>query len=81
MIFDCDGVLVDSERLAVRVEAAALAELGWTLTEGEVVERFLGRSYEFMLREIEAQLGRALSDEWQDGLHGRYRAPSAIRSP
>jgi phosphoglycolate phosphatase-like HAD superfamily hydrolase len=32
VIFDCDGVLVDSERLAVREEAAALAELGWPLS-------------------------------------------------
>jgi beta-phosphoglucomutase-like phosphatase (HAD superfamily) len=29
VILDCDGVLVDSERLAVRVEAVVLAELGW----------------------------------------------------
>jgi beta-phosphoglucomutase-like phosphatase (HAD superfamily) len=39
VIFDCDGVLVDSERLAVRVEAAVLAELGWPLPEDEVIER------------------------------------------
>ena len=39
VIFDCDGVLVDSERLAVRVDVAVLAELGWSLTEAEVIER------------------------------------------
>ena len=38
VIFDCDGVLVDSERLAVRVEAAVLAELRWPLSQTEVIE-------------------------------------------
>jgi hypothetical protein len=42
VIFDCDGVLVDSERLAVRIDVEVLGRLGWPLTEEEVVERFLG---------------------------------------
>jgi beta-phosphoglucomutase-like phosphatase (HAD superfamily) len=48
VIFDSEGVLVDSERLAVRVDAAVLARLGWPLSEAEIVERFLGRAHEFM---------------------------------
>ena len=40
--FDCDGVLVDTERLAVRVDVQVLAQLGWVITEAEVVERFVG---------------------------------------
>jgi beta-phosphoglucomutase-like phosphatase (HAD superfamily) len=48
VIFDCDGVLVDSERIGVRVEAEYLAELGWPLSEAEIVERFMGRTSEFM---------------------------------
>jgi beta-phosphoglucomutase-like phosphatase (HAD superfamily) len=32
VIFDCDGVLVDSERIAIRVDIEVLAELGWSLT-------------------------------------------------
>ncbi|MEV6814925.1 HAD family hydrolase, partial [Micromonospora sp. NPDC051296] len=44
VIFDCDGVLVDSERIAVRLNIALGAELGWPLTEAEVIERFIGRS-------------------------------------
>ena len=35
VIFDCDGVLVDSEHLAVRVESRYLTELGWPLSEAE----------------------------------------------
>jgi len=38
VIFDCDGVLVDTERLAVRVDVQVLAQLGWVITEAEVVE-------------------------------------------
>ena len=62
VIFDNDGVLVDSERIAVRVEAQLLAELGWPLSEAEVVERFMGRTAEYMDEAIEAQLGSRLPD-------------------
>ena len=37
VIFDCDGVLVDSERLNIRTEAAIVTSLGWPLTEDDVV--------------------------------------------
>ena len=63
VIFDCDGVLVDSERLTVRIESRLLGELGWPLTEAEVVERFVGRSNRYMLSEIERELGRPVP-EW-----------------
>jgi HAD superfamily hydrolase (TIGR01509 family) len=65
VIFDCDGVLVDSERLAVRIESRLITELGWPLTEQDVLERFVGRSDAHMLSEIEAALGRAVP-EWTD---------------
>jgi len=57
VIFDCDGVLVDSERLAVRTEVEALAKLGWPLSEQEVIERFVGRSPTHMQAEIERHFG------------------------
>ncbi len=74
VIFDCDGVLVDSERLAVRVDVTVLARLGWPLSEAEVVERFVGRSEEFMTAEIEAHLGRALPVGWEAQFQHLYRA-------
>jgi len=49
MIFDCDGVLVDSERLTVEVESRVLTEMGWHLSVDEVVQRFVGRSSDYML--------------------------------
>lgn len=62
MIFDCDGVLVDSERLSVRTEVQLLGELGWSVSEDEVIERFVGRSDAHMLAVIEAQLGRPVPE-------------------
>lgn len=73
VIFDCDGVLVDSERIAVRVDVEVLAELGWPLTREEVIRRFLGRTHEYMLAEMEAHIGRSLADEW-DVFERRYMA-------
>jgi len=73
VIFDCDGVLVDSERIAVRVEAELLAELGWPLSQVEIVERFMGRTTEYMDEAIEAQLGSRLPGDWKDRFQRRYR--------
>jgi HAD superfamily hydrolase (TIGR01509 family) len=63
VIFDCDGVLVDSERLAVRTEVEVLAELGWPLSERDVIERFVGRSAAYMRSAIEHQLGHPIDFE------------------
>jgi HAD superfamily hydrolase (TIGR01509 family) len=73
VIFDCDGVLVDSERIAVRVEAEYLSELGWPLTEAEIAERFMGRTTEYMDEAIEAQLGALLPRDWKDQFRRRYQ--------
>ena len=73
VIFDCDGVLVDSERIGVRVEAEFLAELGWPLSQAEIVERFMGRTAEYMDEAIEAQLGPRLPADWKDQFERRYR--------
>ena len=71
VIFDCDGVLVDSERLAVRTEAKILSDLGWPLTEADIVERFVGRSAAYMQLEIERHLGRSI--DWDAEFEPRYR--------
>jgi HAD superfamily hydrolase (TIGR01509 family) len=73
VIFDCDGVLVDSERLSVKVEAKILAELGWPLTEADIVERFLGLSDEDFTAIIEERLGRSLGGQsWMTTYAARY---------
>jgi HAD superfamily hydrolase (TIGR01509 family) len=73
VIFDCDGVLVDSERISVRIDVHVLAELGWPLSEAEVVERFVGRSEEYMIGEIEAALGRRLPPDREEPFRHLYR--------
>ena len=71
VIFDCDGVLVDSERLSVRLDVELLAKVGWPLSEAEIIERFVGRTDAAMRAEIEGQLGRDIAAEW-DAFAERY---------
>lgn len=66
VIFDCDGVLVDSEPIAVRVNTALGAELGWPLTETEVIERFIGRSSTSIGEQIAARLGEHVAARWAE---------------
>jgi len=70
VIFDCDGVLIDSERLAVRTERGILADLGWHLSEDEIIERFVGRSSSYMQAEVERQIGRPV--DWHLDFWARY---------
>ena len=73
VIFDCDGVLIDSERLGVEVDVMALRELGWPLSETEAIARFVGRSDRENRAAIEAHLDRKLPDGWGDQVDERYR--------
>lgn len=74
IIFDCDGVLVDSERVAVRIESEGLTALGWPLSQEEVIERFVGRSSAYGHAEIVAKLGSAIAESWSAEFRRRYRA-------
>jgi HAD superfamily hydrolase (TIGR01509 family) len=65
VIFDCDGVLVDSEPIAVRVDLVVLTRVGLKLSEAEVIERFVGRSPALMTAAIEEHLGHVLPDHWE----------------
>jgi HAD superfamily hydrolase (TIGR01509 family) len=58
LIFDCDGVLVDSEYLASRVEAELLEELGLSLTVDQVHDLFLGKTVDGVLDEIAKLTGK-----------------------
>ncbi|AHG65350.1 HAD family hydrolase [Advenella mimigardefordensis] len=60
IIFDCDGVIVDSELLSTRASAAALAEFGLDLTEQQVASLFLGLTLEDGLQRIRQQYQREL---------------------
>jgi HAD superfamily hydrolase (TIGR01509 family) len=58
LIFDCDGVLVDSEYLASRVEAELTRELGLALTVDEAHALFLGKTVDGVLDAIAARTGK-----------------------
>ncbi len=60
VIFDCDGVLIDSEKLSMDVDIALLAENGINLTEAEIHHRFVGTTFEAMVAELEREYKRPL---------------------
>lgn len=70
VIFDCDGVLVDSEMVSNRVVAEACTALGWPMTTAESVSLFMGLRLSDMPPVIEARLGRAVPDGWVEHLRG-----------
>jgi D-ribulokinase len=68
VIFDCDGVLVDSEVLALGVTRRRLAEAGFHLTDEQTRERFLGLRLDTVLHIVETELGAPLPDGFPDHL-------------
>jgi len=68
VIFDCDGVLVDSEPISLRCTTAALNRFGYPVDEDDVFDRFLGGSTASMVAAVEASLGRGLAPEALDDL-------------
>jgi HAD superfamily hydrolase (TIGR01509 family) len=65
VIFDCDGVLVDSEPLSMRADVALLARFGISMSEAEAHTRFVGTTFQAMLDMMTAQYGT----QFPDGLH------------
>jgi len=69
VIFDNDGVLVDSERLANAVLAGLLTDAGLPMSPNECIERFMGGSIGRVREEAERVLGRPLPDAFEDDYH------------
>jgi len=64
VLFDCDGVLVDSEPITNRVLAEMLGELGWALSVEESMRIFTGKAVKDEAALIEAQTGFAITPDW-----------------
>lgn len=64
VLFDCDGVLVDSEPITADVLATMLGELGWRLTVEEVMRLFTGKAVKDEVELIEAHTGKRIGDDW-----------------
>ena len=64
VLFDCDGVLVDSEPITNGVLRDMLAESGWVLTSAECMRLFIGKAVKDERALIEANTGQPLTDDW-----------------
>jgi HAD superfamily hydrolase (TIGR01509 family) len=64
VLFDCDGVLVDSEGITNGVLRDMLEELGWALTREECMRIFVGKAVQDERALIEAHTGQPLTEEW-----------------
>jgi len=77
ILFDLDGVLVDSEPIATRVLRGVLADAGLPMSEAEVERVFLGRSRGESVTIIEERLGRRVPEgftaDWQERILGALR--------
>lgn len=71
ILFDCDGVLVDSELLTHGVLHTMLDEAGWTMTMDECLARFLGKAVRSERAAIEHHTGQPLTDEWMAAFYER----------
>jgi HAD superfamily hydrolase (TIGR01509 family) len=73
VIFDCDGVLIDSDRISLRVQAEMLCELGVPTSYNACVRDFLGIGMPATLAAITARLGRPVPSSWIDELDWAVR--------
>lgn len=64
VVFDCDGVLVDSEVLSMQVSQRVVADLGWDTDLETLMTMFMGCSTEFYVAEVEKRIGRKLEEGW-----------------
>ncbi len=64
VLFDCDGVLVDSEPTTNKVLREMLIELGWDISEQESIDRFVGKSFLDEWRIIHEHTGHRIDEEW-----------------
>ncbi len=62
IIFDCDGVLVDSETLSTATTARLLTGIGFPIDAEGVAERFLGHSLKHLLETVGREMGRPVPD-------------------
>jgi HAD superfamily hydrolase (TIGR01509 family) len=77
IIFDCDGVLVDSERITNAVLARMLGEVGLALTLNQMFERYMGRTMSDCVELIERELGRSLPQDFVERYNAESRAALA----
>jgi HAD superfamily hydrolase (TIGR01509 family) len=73
VIFDCDGVLVDSDRISLRIQAERISALSLEMSYEECVRDFLGLGMPATLRILTGRLGRPPPDGWEEELDAAVR--------
>jgi HAD superfamily hydrolase (TIGR01509 family) len=71
VLFDCDGVLVDSEPITNGVLRQMLHEAGWALSPAECERIFIGKAVRDERARIEAETGRPLTEAWMQAFYAR----------
>jgi len=71
ILFDCDGVLVDSEPMTNGVLRDMLEESGWSMTRDECMQFFVGKTVRDERAVIEARTGQPLTDDWMQAFYQR----------
>lgn len=71
VIFDCDGVLIDSEIISAQMLVDELATLGVRIDLDYVARHFLGRSYPVVMAQIRAEFGLDLPGDFEDAYRAR----------
>ena len=64
IIFDCDGVLIDSEHIAARIESKAANSLGHPITVEEILDQFVGRPSRYIWEKVAHDLGKELPQDF-----------------
>ena len=71
ILFDCDGVLVDSEPITNGVLCAMLNEAGWAISAQDCMEIFIGKTVRSEAARIQAHTGKPLTDAWMAAFYKR----------
>ncbi|MFN7856301.1 MAG: HAD family hydrolase [Acidovorax sp.] len=74
ILFDCDGVLVDSEPITNGVLCAMLNEAGWPISPAQCMEIFIGKMVRSEAARIQAHTGMPLTDAWMAEFYDRRNA-------
>ncbi len=73
ILFDCDGVLVDSETLANRALLQSVRDVNLPMTEEEIADTFTGQSFPECIARIEARLGHPVPADFVDNNRRYFR--------
>ncbi|ACS50810.1 HAD family hydrolase [Bartonella grahamii] len=73
IIFDCDGVLVDSEYLAAKIGSQLLKQTGYEISPEELSERFAGLIFRDILKQVEQETEKPISAHLIDQMTNIFR--------